>query len=235
MKHLLPLTDCDLLIHRCGFTADESEPLENHIQILDRTIDGIKYEFAQDPVMVLSGPTNFRNQVATLQPYKGNRLNSRKPIFYNELREYLIDKWDAIVTDNMEADDLLGQMQWTQPDTCIVSQDKDMKTIRGHHYNWVKKKHFKLTETDANLFLLWQVIQGDRTDNIPGLKGYGEKTATKIIRECNKDISQVKRTIKALYQKQFGNKWQSALHEVTTLLFILREPGKTYADYIGAW
>lgn len=235
MKDLRPLVDCDGLIYRCGFTVKEGDPLEFSFAALKKTLEWILFEFKQDPLLVLSGKTNFRDRVATIKPYKGNRINAPKPEYYNEMREYLVERWGAVLSVDEEADDVLGQQQWTTPDTCIVSQDKDMKTIRGHHYNWVKKKHFTISQLQADLFLLWQVIQGDRTDNIPGLKGFGQKTATKIIQENNKNIGKIKQHVAMLYKREFRDKYLEALDEITTLLFIRREPGKTYKDYIGSW
>lgn len=225
----------DGLVYRAGFTVQEDDPVQFSLAAIKKALEWILIEFKQDPLLVISGKTNFRDRVATIKPYKGNRLNAPKPPHYHEMREYLVEKLGATVSVDEEADDVLGQWQWTCRDTCIVSQDKDMKTIRGAHYNWVKKKHFNISPLQADLFLLWQVIQGDRTDNIPGLKGFGVKTATKIIQENDKNIGKIKQHIAVLYKREFRDTYLQALDEITTLLFIRREPGKTYKDYIGSW
>jgi 5'-3' exonuclease len=230
------LLDGDSLIWRCGFAVEEDDPPEFSIQVLKRTVESVCDQF-KDTKVFISGDNNFRYSVATIQPYKGNRAEVRKPIHYSEMRDYLQRVLKATVCHGREADDAIGEAQWTAPKdtTCIVTQDKDLNTIIGPHYNHVKEKFHYVSRLDADLFLLWQVIQGDRTDNIPGLFNYGKQKATKIIKESGRSIEKAKQAIKALYQQQFGDRWRETLHEVTTLLFIHREQGKTYQDYIGSW
>ena len=236
---LRPLIDCDGLVYRVGFASDEDEPLAFALHSVNKTMESILSLFSQDnpPACFLSGKTNFRDEVATIQPYKGNRDGMAKPFYYADIRNHLKEKWGAVEVEGREADDALGETQYLAEEgtTCIVTQDKDLKTIKGFNYNWVKKVLTRVDPPNDDLFLLWQVLQGDRTDHIPGLDGIGEKKASAVIKDCDRDISKVKQVTKGMYQKQFGSKYLDVLHEVTTLLFIHREPGKTYQDYIGSW
>jgi 5'-3' exonuclease len=239
MKKLRPLIDGDGMVYRVGFASKEGEPIEYALHSMKTTLANItdKFDPTQKPSLYISGKDNFREKVAFTLPYKENRKDAPKPIYYNELREYMVEKHSAIVVNGREADDALGEEQsiGQQHTTCIVSQDKDMKTIAGYNYNWVTEKFCDVTQENADLFLLWQVIQGDRTDNIPGLKGYGKAKATDIIKSYSKDIHRIKGRVRVLYKKEFGDKWLDVINEQTTLLFIQREPGKTFRDYIGEW
>jgi len=241
MKTKQPLIDLDGVVYRAGFATKDDEPVENALQITKTVIanieDHVFTERAHPSILFLSGSGNFRDDVATIQPYKGDRKTKPKPKYYDDIRDYLINSRGARVVDGREADDALGEMQWIarKDSTCIVTQDKDLKTIKGYNYNWVSKVGTHISENDADLFLLWQVIQGDRVDSIPGLKGYGPKKASDIIKDGNKDVVQVKRLILNEYRTHHPKDYRGRLHEITTLLFIHREPGLTYDNYIGAW
>ena len=54
--------------------------------------------------------------------------------------------------------------------------------IPGDHYNFVKKTHQFIDDDEAHLKLMLQCLTGDGTDNIPGIKGVGAKTAEKILK-----------------------------------------------------
>ena len=141
----------------------------------------------------LTGKDNFRTEVATLLPYKGNRKLARKPKYYSKIREYLHNHYKAVIVDGMEADDAMGieQMKYYHTpehlgDTgycasTIVACDKDMDMIPGNHYNPVKHISYWIDEVEAMRNYYKQILTGDSCDNIPGLKGMGPKGASKIL------------------------------------------------------
>jgi len=130
----------------------------------------------------------------------------------------------------MEADDAQGIEQWAKTDrsTCIVTIDKDLNMIPGWHYNFVKDefKYWKLSE--SNRFFWWQMLVGDRTDNIPGIDKIGPVRADKLL-DSTKNWKQV---VENEYKRQYGEGWHLAFDEVARLLWILREEDKTYSDYL---
>ena len=138
------------------------------------TLQGTKY------IGYLTGKDNFRHNIATVKKYKGNR--SGKPYWYNQIRQYLIAKYHAIVVDGMEADDAIAiqatQFLRSEVDCVIVSRDKDLVQVPTHVYTYEcgKQKESLRTPSKTNgmLELLKQVITGDTTDNYPGLPGKGE-------------------------------------------------------------
>ena len=130
----------------------------------------------------LTGKGNFRYEI--MPEYKANRDPSHRPFWYKELRKYLIEDQDAIVVDDMEADDILGIRQMDQRvETIICSKDKDLDCIPGLHYNWSPTRWengvYDVTEEEANRFFYTQCLTGDSTDNIPGLKKLTGQIATK--------------------------------------------------------
>lgn len=249
-KDLKPLIDGDVLTYRCGFaadgqikgrikndypgiTADEIQKymddteytalaLQNVKTVLEAAVDRFNPEYK----LFVHDKGNFRFDLATIKPYKGNRVDARKPKYYQEMKEYMFDVWKAIPVRGQESDDAIGIEQFDNSDkyTVIYSIDKDMLTIPGWHYNWVKGELHYQTFNEANLFLFWQMMVGDPTDNIPGINKVGAVTATKILNEEGRDLDKVREVVKGLFERQYGSDWERAYHEVGNLLYIRRKP-----------
>lgn len=138
---------------------------------------------------------NFRYDVAKTLPYKGNRVDTEKPRFYKELKQELINKKNSVVVTGIEADDAMGIAAMEKPEkSIIVSKDKDMRMIPGWKWEMSEDRHpFFVTERGyvslerrsgyvqifgtGEMWLMAQMLMGDKADNIPGLKGFGPKKA----------------------------------------------------------
>lgn len=234
-NQLIPLIDADILVYRCGFAAKPGEPLAHSLANVKSTVEGILSEFPatkDQAKLFMSGSTNFRFDVATILPYKGNRDPSHKPEFYREIKEYLRDVWHAQVSDGQEADDELGIAQ--TEDTCIVSTDKDLLMIPGWNYNWVRRAWSEMSQIEADKFFWYQMMTGDKAvDNIPGIDKIGPVRAKRILDKHGHDLISLRKEVEAMYRTQYGDKWLSALDEVGTLLWIRREPEQKWRDYFG--
>ncbi len=170
--------------------------------------------------MYLTGKGNYREGLAVTHKYKGNRDDNDKPILYDQVKQYLVDTYDAQVIEGMEADDKLGIEQ--TPETCIVSIDKDLDQIEGWHYNFVHQDLYNVSPDEALRSFQVQCLVGDPTDNIVGLKGIGEKTANKLLDNCHPDDTW--EIILFEYEKQCGDAAFDRLVENARLLYILRKP-----------
>ena len=106
-------------------------------------------------------------------------------------------KWYEI--DNYEADDIIGTLSKKIDETdeyqgLIVSSDKDllqlisnkviMKLLKSKDYVMMNNETFFETYglTPEKMIDI-KALQGDSSDNIPGVKGIGEKTALKLLQE----------------------------------------------------
>jgi 5'-3' exonuclease len=251
-KELKPLLDLDILQYRCGFAADSQmkkeykeqhpeatdEEVAAYLEDLDYTalalhnaktvLEGVTERFSSEYKAYIQGEGNFRYDLATIKPYKGNRDKSHKPKYYKEIKDYLVAHWNAIEVHGMEADDAIGIEQFDNPDkyTVIVSTDKDMDMIPGWHFNWVKNELYYQTINEANLFLFYQMLVGDTVDNIQGINKIGPVRANKIIEENGRDLDKVRDAVKALYQQQYGEEWEKAYYEIANLLWIRRNLGE---------
>ena len=137
--------------------------------------------------------------------YKARRKDAKssRPIIFLALQEYLIQKWKFTYLSELEADDLVAYYSYnTERKTIICSPDKDvLYQCVGMHYNY-RTTEFVHTSPSAALGFLWkQMLMGDSTDNIPGLKGVGEKTAQNWLKDRTKYFEAF--TIKK-YVEQFG-------------------------------
>lgn len=200
------------------------EPVENALGNVKATINSIMGALnADDYICAMSGPDNFREDIATIQPYKGNRDPDNKPVHYQALKEYIKAYHNPIIMDNVEADDTMGILQSTREDTVIVTNDKDLDMIPGDHYNFVTGERYWITEDDAWYSFYKQVLTGDGVDNIRGVPGIGEVTATKLL-EGSQTKEELDNTVTAIYREHFPDDWEKQLDETMKLLWILREP-----------
>lgn len=251
-RKLRPLIDGDIMLYACGFAADsqikkeykehfpeasdeevaqamaETEYTNYALGNVKSVLDDICAMFSKDYKLYLTGAGNFREQIATILPYKGNRDETHKPKYYRDIKDYLKDFWNATTIFGREADDALGCEQWAHKDrsTVIVTIDKDLNQIPGYHYNWRKNLFFDVSLTDANAFFWYQMLDGDKTDNIPGIKGLGEKKIPKLFNGAT-DIPTLRAIVQEQYKKQYGPDWERAYHEVADLLWMQRVEGKT--------
>jgi len=97
-----------------------------------------------------------------------------------------------ICIDNIEADDAISYITNTilpkDSKIFIMSTDKDfLQLVNNNVYVWSPTKKILYTEEKVmeeygmtpNNFLLFRVMDGDKSDNIPGIKGAGIKTVIK--------------------------------------------------------
>jgi len=89
------------------------QPFLSASTTIDQVIAGLKKRLGTPSCnmeLYLTGENNFREEVATILPYKGNRTQD-KPVHYQRIKEYLISKHHAEVIDGQEADDALSIRQ----------------------------------------------------------------------------------------------------------------------------
>src|SRR5712664_3584833 len=69
----------------------------------------------------------------------------------------------------------------------ICSLDKDLDQIPGKHYNWRRDEHYFIEPIDGLRLFYRQLLMGDRTDNIFGVKGIGEVKSARIINDLENE------------------------------------------------
>ncbi len=192
------LIDADLYLYRCTtFTEQEicwDEDDGSNIWSLDTDLklakemffdqlDTFKETLHDDRVILcISSKHNFRRDVDPR--YKGNRKGVRKPLGYAAMLDWARHTFSTVTIDGLEADDVMGILA-TKPENVgkaiIVSDDKDMKTIPTKLFRPMSGERMDVTQAEADKFFLMQCLTGDVTDGYAGLKGYGAKTAEKVL------------------------------------------------------
>ena len=163
-------------------------------------IDGLKRDHATDYIVFAldSKGKTFRNDI--YPDYKANRstppedLVKQLPIAIDWIREM---GFANISKDGYEADDVIATVtEFAKKHMLkvrIVSHDKDLYQMIDDGkviiYDGVKKREideqgcidkFGVKPKD---FVNFQAILGDSSDNVPGVKGIGQKGASKLINE----------------------------------------------------
>ena len=149
-------------------------------KVLDKTKIG-----AVLPIVTLcfSDKKNYRKKINP--DYKSNRKGGRKPMCFSNAIDYCKSEYNCVSYDWLEADDVMGIMS-TEPSkesTIIVSEDKDLLTIPGLHWDFKEEKIFKWAKDQADYQFFYQVLVGDTVDNYKGCQGIGPISAEKILRE----------------------------------------------------
>lgn len=280
----IALIDGDLIVHEISvlgeYYAEEDTEKEKRLyrdfryleEIINTRIDEILDAAQCDatPFIYLSGENNFRYDIAKTKPYKGNR-KSEKPFHYDNVKWYIISRYNAIIVDGMEADDAMAihqlrdfyqfygskdNLKQVMPlcNTVICSRDKDLDQVPGWHYSWEvglqpeRKLYFvsPLGELNAKwnegvhkrtgmptrsldkltgsgyLWFCAQVLTGDPTDNIPGLKRCGKAAAFEGLSECESEAAAIG-VVKELYKETYGEEYEEALLEQARLVWMVRD------------
>lgn len=148
----------------------------------------------------LKAPT-FRHKM--FDAYKGTRkpmpqeLHEQVPVMKEMLRAMQIPVMEL---EGYEADDILGtvsaQMEAKGLEVCIVSGDRDLlqlaredvrillpktKATGTQIEEYYAKDVLERYQVTPTQFIDVKALMGDASDNIPGVPGIGEKTATKLI------------------------------------------------------
>ena len=167
----------------------------------------IRHKSCTSYEVFIGGYYNFRYEL--YPEYKGNRDPKSKPIHEEELRKYLVARWDAQIVDGEEVDDRVSILQSTMDEeTCIVTIDKDLDNTAGWHFNYDKDDMYLVTPADADLNFYRQLITGDKTvDNIPGLPRKGKVAAAKALPEAL-PIDDMCKVVWDMYQElEFGRNY----------------------------
>jgi len=169
----------------------DAEPLEHALALCKRSLLGVEQAMDEAGVefdkleLYLTGKGNFREDIATIKGYKANRIGIAKPVHYKGIRRYMRERWGACVARGWEADDALAmaahQHAYDTEAVILVSQDKDLRTVPGRHYNPRKKLWSTVAPQEALLNFYRQVLTGDPVDNIGGCYKCGPKAADELL------------------------------------------------------
>lgn len=208
--------------------------------MIESSCNKIEKKWGEDVVarVFIDGDGNFRNQIATIRPYKGQRSVHAKPLKYNDIRQYLLDNKAAILVHDEETDDAIAceqtKLRSAGEKSVIISVDKDFLQVPGWHMN-PKKGYKNVGHMEARVRLYRQCITGDTVDNIGGAYKYGPGAAKRIIKSGMSELEMWERVLAAYADSidAHGNHYggltgEQAALENMRLVFLRREEGQLW-------
>ena len=148
-----------------------------------------------------TGKPTFRHE--QFEAYKGTRkeVDEQLKVQFSMVREFL-DAYNIYryEQEGVEADDIIGSLAKQYPDhkIHILSSDKDLLQLIDNTTDVLlmkkgisemqivdEKELFEMMQLTPQQIIDFKGLSGDSADNIPGVKGIGEKTAVKLLNEYN--------------------------------------------------
>ena len=185
----------------------EPEPVEYALKSIKSTIEGMLDKFGtKDYYGYVGGDTNFRKDICTLQPYKGQRT-AELPVHLAACKEYVMQHHRATMSKYVEADDLVSTDNYNavknKQDFAAVVLDKDFKGCEGNWYFYLNDDRRKVrgfgklwrngSDVDGvgRMFKYLQICQGDKSDlyepHCFSDKENGPVTAYNALKDCKND------------------------------------------------
>jgi len=226
MKHAQTTTDGVSLVHLDArgkripieYTLDDDKEYlltswENFKRDVENLVEDV---FADTFVMAVKGSNDFRRRI--FPGYKMNRRDTdygeQLNKFVPSIRELAVLEGLAIRADGREADDLMRT--WAEEaranghEVVICTIDKDLRCIPGLYHNTKKKTTEEISELEATRFYYKQLLMGDATDGIPGIKGLGPKTADRLLKNATTE-AEMQEIVVEQYAIAYQDRWLSHL------------------------
>lgn len=232
---MLVILDGDTVAFACAASAEDAEEWVATSRA-QQMIENILVANDSNNIEVwLSGKDNFRYRV--FPEYKANRIGAYRPKWEKAVKDYLTKQWNANWTVGIEADDMAGiRLSECLGNSILAGIDKDLNQIPGWHYNWELRRkgevirqarRYYITPEQGDRWFWMQLVMGDSTDNIPGIKGIGPKKAEAMFRNCesNQECYEVAKALfgseeeldmnaQCIYiQRKEGDNWRNLLDE----------------------
>lgn len=209
MKKII-LIDADSLCYIGG----SCEEVEQAYDKVDNAISNIVSTSEVSHYMVLIEKpynNNFRKKIVS--SYKIGRKDKEPPEFYKEIKDYIVLNWSGYGLGGYETDDVIISL-WSKikkdypfTEVLIASTDKDLKQYPITFFDTYYTRFGEVTEIsdEEAQYNLWrQVIMGDSTDSISGVKGKGLKKAESLLNGSKNHFM----TTCRVYREVYGSRWQ---------------------------
>lgn len=196
------------------YIGSNCEEVEQAYDKVDAAISNIVSTSAASHYMVLIEKpynNNFRKKIVS--SYKIGRKGKPLPNFYNEIKEYITLNWGGYGLGGYETDDVIISLwkkckeEYPFTEVLIASMDKDLRQFPITIFDTYYTRFGEVTEIskeDANYNLWKQMIQGDSTDSIKGVKGKGLKKAESALNQSKNHFIATCR----VYREVYGSRWQ---------------------------
>ena len=184
------------------------EPIENILHTANQMVArSIRESGATSFSGYVGKGASFRLGRSTILEYKGNRKDTEKPKFLDEVTDHIIRKYNPDVVEGLEADDWVVIDCNGRKDRVVVGVDKDYRGCNVLYYDVNRPNDgvincmqlgelFLKSNGDVTgkgrKFFYHQILSGDGSDNYkansanPDIK-WGEKSSYKLLKDCQTD------------------------------------------------
>jgi hypothetical protein len=221
------------------------EPVSYCLRIIKNTLQRLSKHGDLRLFLTASDKSNFRFGIVETEGPKGMGYKAGRPprpVHYEAAREYLL-KQGAEEIFGYEADDALCMYQTDDTIACHI--DKDINMVVGKHLNWVTMEFYDVPEGLGTVtindkgkavgrglkYFYHQLLTGDATDNILGIKGIGDKTAYTILEGIETE-QECLRGVVNIYATHYGEGYLNILLEMADLLWMVRKDKLTGRQYL---
>jgi len=243
-RETVALVDAEIIVYQaCADCTVEERVGDEYTWTLDkraalnRAVERVEQASreigATDIVLAAGSVENWRKRIC--ETYKANRAGKKKPLGYGDVIEALGLVYRLERKPRLEADDVLGILMTGEFEDrgVIVSNDKDMLTVPGRHYN-PSDPNPKIVSVDAERAEIEHAVlalAGDSADGYKGCRGVGEKGARDALssRRSNQSVWQA-----ALEQfRKAGHDEAYALQQFR-ISYVMRD-GDLKGDVVKLW
>ena len=195
------IIDGNNLVHRAFWVAS-TQPVVNelfHVHLFLTSLKNYVTQYQADVVYCtwdekIDYQINKRKEL--LEEYKGNRDQERNKAVHSK-NHIIKELLELLGIQNVfprayEADDVMAIFNYLYPDDerIIITVDKDMCQLIGEStvvYDPIRKVEFntrnfkELIGYELEDFVKLKALTGDKSDNIPGIKGFGKVKIAKFL------------------------------------------------------
>ena len=226
---MLALIDGDVLIHNVFHLSETLDDFKKKYFITLE--EWLLRSFATDCKVAIKGSNNFRDEIHSEYKKSPSRLKQREALqdtYINEAYHWVAEQRNTYRSPFGEADDLLHC--WAikfryRPYYVLVSVDKDLLQVPGHHFNPRRDTYSVQTWEGAVLSFCSQMLQGDTVDNIPGCRGIGPVKARRILESSESPGFAVIEKYKQIY----GSNWEEEFMFNGRLLYLVRSVDDSFS------
>jgi len=231
MSDVTALIDGDIVCYRCAASA-ENDAVEVALTRADEFMQRILFQTSSKEYAVfLTGRENYRYKFNP--EYKANRKDKPKPKWLYPLQEHLVTQWGAKFSEGCEADDLLAIEQTKNVEnTVICTIDKDLLQVPGNHFNFVKEQLSTVSPVEGLRNFYWQMIMGDRSDNIFGFDGVARASVPKKMESMYHELQEMEDEVQMFDYVRFayGNDDRFTMNGMC--LWIQRKPEEIWLENV---
>lgn len=212
------LIDADSLVYK------NIEDLNEYKDRIDEIMSQIIHDTGATHYRVfLETPGNYTFRKALFTDYKANRVNKELPFNFVEIKNYMIEVYNPLLSIGVETDDtIISTVKYLNEnypltEVIVAANDKDYQTFPITYYDlyyarFAEIKTISKEEADFNFWL--QMAMGDGADNVKAIPNIGKVKAGKMLKES----TNLFKTVYRHYYGHYGRKSREMFFKAYVLL-----------------